>query len=123
MLALADVGTSAGEARARLSTWIENGGVLVRFAGPRLAAATDDDLVPVKLRRGGAILGGSLSWDQPQPLAAFTREGPFPGVPLPNDVLVNRQVLAEPDATLSERTWAMLADGTPLVTAVRQGKG
>ena len=123
MLVLADVGTIAGEARARLAKWIENGGVLVRFAGPRLAAATDDDLVPVKLRRGGRILGGSLSWDQPQPLATFVREGPFAGIPVPDDVLVNRQVLAEPDATLSDRTWATLADGTPLVTAERQGKG
>ncbi|MPZ56300.1 MAG: DUF4159 domain-containing protein [Rhizobiales bacterium] len=123
MLVLADVGTIAGEARARLSKWIENGGVLVRFAGPRLAAATDDDLVPVKLRRGGRSLGGSLSWDQPQPLAAFPREGPFAGMPVPDDVVVNRQVLAEPDATLSDRTWATLGDGTPLVTAERQGKG
>jgi hypothetical protein len=84
MLILADVGTIAGEARARLTQWIENGGILVRFAGPRLAAATDDDLVPVKLRRGGRILGGSLSWDQPQPLATFGRESPFAGIPVPD---------------------------------------
>ena len=32
-------------------------------------------------------------------------------------------MLAEPDATLTERTWATLADGTPLVTAQRRGKG
>ena len=122
MLVLADVGNVAGEARERLNKWIEDGGVLVRFAGPRLAAA-DDDLVPVKLRRGGRILGGSLSWDQPQPLAAFSRESPFFGMPVPGDVTVTRQVLAEPDSTLSERTWATLADGTPLVTAARRGKG
>ena len=123
MLILADVGTVAGEAHERLTQWVENGGVLVRFAGPRLAAASDDDLVPVKLRRGGRILGGSLSWDQPQPLAAFSRNGPFAGMPVPNDVTVTRQVLAEPDATLSDNTWATLADGTPLVTAARRGKG
>ena len=69
MLILADVGNVAGDARERLTRWIEDGGVLVRFAGPRLAAS-DDDLVPVKLRRGGRTLGGSLSWDKPQPLAA-----------------------------------------------------
>jgi Domain of unknown function (DUF4159)/Aerotolerance regulator N-terminal len=123
MLILADVGTVAGAAHDRLARWVENGGVLVRFAGPRLAAASDDDLVPVKLRRGGRILGGSLSWDQPQPLAAFSRNGPFAGMPVPNDVTVTRQVLAEPDATLSDNTWATLADGTPLVTAARRGKG
>jgi hypothetical protein len=121
MLILADVGNVA-EARDQLTRWVEEGGVLVRFAGPRLAAA-DDDLVPVKLRRGGRVLGGSLSWEQPQQLNAFTRESPFFGMTVPTDVTVSRQVLAEPDATLTERTWATLADGTPLVTAQRRGKG
>jgi Domain of unknown function (DUF4159)/Aerotolerance regulator N-terminal len=122
MLVLADVGTVAGDAHDRLARWVEDGGVLVRFAGHRLAAS-DDDLVPVKLRRGGRILGGSLSWDKPQPLAAFSREGPFNGMPVPTDVTVSRQVLAEPDSTLTESTWATLADGTPLVTGARRGKG
>ena len=121
MMILADVGNVA-EARDALVKWIENGGVLVRFAGPHLAR-TDDDLVPVKLRRGGRILGGSLSWDKPQKLAGFSRESPFYGMPVPNDVTVTRQVLAEPDALLQERTWATLGDGTPLVTAQRRGKG
>jgi uncharacterized protein DUF4159/aerotolerance regulator-like protein len=122
MLILVDVGNVAGDAHDRLAHWIEDGGVLVRFAGPRLAAS-DDDLVPVRLRRGGRILGGSLSWDKPQPLAAFSHESPFAGMNVPNDVTVSRQVLAEPDAALSENTWATLADGTPLVTAAKRGKG
>ena len=66
MLILADVGNVAGDAHDRLARWIEDGGVLLRFAGPRLA---------------------------------------------------------EPDAALTENTWATLADGTPLVTAARRGKG
>ncbi len=121
MMILADVGNLT-DAREQLTRWIEDGGVLVRFAGPRLAAG-DDDLVPVKLRRGGRVLGGSLSWEQPQQLAAFARESPFFGMTVPNDVAVSRQVLAEPDSTLTERTWATLADGTPLVTAQKRGKG
>ena len=36
---------------------------------------------------------------------------------------VTRQVLAEPTVGLDEKTWARLADGTPLVTAARRGKG
>jgi hypothetical protein len=122
MLILADVGNVTGDARDRLTRWIEDGGVLVRFAGPRLAAG-DNDLVPVKLRRGGRTLGGSLSWDHPQPLAGFSRESPFNGMAIPTDVTVTRQVLAEPDSDLADRTWATLADGTPLVTAARRGKG
>ena len=97
-------------------------GFCVRFAGPHLARG-DDNLVPVKLRRGGRILGGSLSWDKPQQLAGFSREGPFNGMTVPTDVTVTRQVLAEPDSQLNDRTWATLADGTPLVTAERRGKG
>jgi Domain of unknown function (DUF4159)/Aerotolerance regulator N-terminal len=121
MLILADVG-NVTEAVDRLNKWIDNGGVLIRFAGPHLAGA-DDSLVPVKLRRGGRILGGSLSWDKPQQLAGFSRESPFNGMAVPNDVTVTRQVLAEPDSQLTDRTWATLADGTPLVTAERRGKG
>ncbi len=121
MMILADVGNIA-EVHDPLAHWVEDGGVLVRFAGPRLAAS-DDDLVPVRLRRGGRILGGSLSWEQPQQLGAYSHDGPFFDMTVPSDVTVSRQVLAEPDATLTDRTWATLADGTPLVTAEHRGKG
>jgi hypothetical protein len=96
--------------------------VLVRFAGPRLAQA-DDDLVPVKLRRGGRSLGGSLTWEKPQHLASFAADGPFAGLMVPKDITINRQVLAEPDAVLATKSWASLEDGTPLVTGERRGKG
>ena len=122
MIVLADVGTLSPEIRERINAWIEQGGVLVRFAGPRLAQA-DDDLVPVKLRRGGRSLGGSLTWEKPQHLATFAADGPFAGLAVPKDITVNRQVLAEPDAVLATKSWASLEDGTPLVTGERRGKG
>ena len=122
MIVLADVGTLSPEIRERLSAWIEQGGVLVRFAGPRLAQA-EDDLVPVKLRSGGRSLGGSLTWEKPQHLASFAADGPFAGLAVPKDVTVNRQVLAEPDAVLATKSWASLEDGTPLVTGEHRGKG
>ena len=122
MIVMADVGTLSPEVRERLSAWIDEGGVLARFAGPRLAQG-DDDLVPVKLRRGGRTLGGSLTWEKPQHLAAFTADGPFAGLSVPKDVTVGRQVLAEPDAVLATKSWASLEDGTPLVTGEHLGKG
>ena len=122
MIMLADVGTLSPELRERLNAWIDQGGVLIRFAGPRLAAS-EDDLVPVKLRKGDRNLGGSLTWEKPQRLANFAGDGPFAGLEVPQDVTVARQVLAEPDATLTARSWATLADGTPLVTGERRGKG
>src|SRR5689334_2693486 len=122
MIVLADVGTLSPEIRERLNAWIDQGGVLVRFAGPRLAQA-DDDLVPVKLRRGGRSLGGSLTWEKPQHMASFTADGPFAGLNVPKDITVSRQVLAEPDAVLATKSWASLEDGTPLVTGEHRGKG
>ena len=122
MIVMADVGALSPELRQRIDTWLDHGGVLVRFAGPRLAQA-DDDLVPVKLRHGGRSLGGSLTWEKPQHLAAFAADGPFAGLAVPKDVTVSRQVLAEPDAALAAKSWASLIDGTPLVTGEHRGKG
>jgi hypothetical protein len=122
VIAMADVGTLTPEVQDAAIAWMEDGGTLVRFAGPRLAA-TPEALAPVILREGDRVLGGSLSWETPQPLGGFSEASPFRGLPVPEDVTVGRQVLAEPDADLAERTWAYLADGTPLVTAAPQGDG
>jgi hypothetical protein len=122
IIAMADIGTLTPDVEETVANWVRDGGTLVRFAGPRLAAATDS-LIPVRLRHGDRVLGGSLTWQTPQPLATFSPNSPFAGMPVPADVLVTRQVLAEPDGALSERTWAALADGTPLVTARPSGKG
>jgi len=122
VLILSDVGAlSPGEADA-IEAWVDEGGVLVRFAGPRLAQNADR-LIPVRLRRGDRQIGGALSWERPAPLAAFADGSPFEGLRVPADVTVSRQVLAEPSIDLAERTWARLQDGTPLVTGARRGEG
>ncbi|MFV3074668.1 DUF4159 domain-containing protein [Niveispirillum fermenti] len=122
VLILADVGSLSEAEVERLRAWIEGGGVLLRFAGPRLAQNADS-LIPVPLRAGGRALGGALSWDVPAGLAPFVDESPFAGLAVPDDVTVKRQVLAEPGIDLASRTWARLADGTPLVTGERRGRG
>jgi hypothetical protein len=123
MIVLADVGGLPADLRDRVANWVDRGGVLVRFAGPRLAAATEDPLIPVRIRRGDRNLGGSLTWEKPQQLAAFPAESPFAHIAVPSDVTVTRQVLAEPGPGVAAKTWAALADGTPLVTGERRGKG
>ena len=122
VLALADMSVPGGPAHDALAKVVDEGGVLVRFAGARLAA-TADDLTPTALRRGGRTLGGALSWETPKRLAPFDRDSPFFGLTAPDEVTVLRQVLAEPEPGLAAKTWARLADGTPLVTADRRGKG
>ncbi len=108
--------------RERAGKFVAAGGVLIRFADEALAEG-GDDLVPVPLRRGGRFMGGALSWAAPQHPAPFPAAGPFAGLPIPGEVTVSRQILAEPSVALSQHTWARLADGTPMVTAARRGKG
>lgn len=122
VLVLSDLGNLVGSDHDAISAWIDQGGVLLRFAGPHLAGA-GDDLIPVPLRTGGRALGGALSWTNPQHLAPFEAGSPFYGLATPDDVTVSQQVLAEPTLDLAAHTWARLADGTPLVTATRRGKG
>ncbi|NTE54830.1 DUF4159 domain-containing protein [Agrobacterium tumefaciens] len=117
VIVMADIGRLPQETYEPMQRWLAAGGTLIRFAGPRLAAApADDPLVPVTLRQGERALGGALSWAEPQPLADFPAFGAFAGMPKADGILVKRQVLAEPTPDLAERTWASLADGTPLVT-------
>ena len=123
VLMLADIGTLAGDIKSRVDEWVKAGGVLVRFAGPRLESG-GDDLLPVALRVGGRTLGGALSWSSPQPLADFDSSSLFAGIPVPKDVTVSRQVLADPARLTSDiQVWARLGDGTPLVTAAAHGAG
>ena len=122
VLVLADRPLDAEEV-ASLTKWVGNGGVLVRFAGPRLAEDTDASLLPVKLLAGDRELGGAMSWSSPAKLAPFPPASPFAGLAVPGEVEVTRQVLAEPSTNLTQRTWAALTDGTPLVTSAPLGKG
>lgn len=122
MLVLADIGVLPAEQQEMIAIWVDNGGVLVRFAGPRLAGA-QDTLVPVTLREGGRALGSALSWETPQAMQPFPEKSPFAGLSPDQNVKVTRQVLAEPDSELPDKVWASLEDGTPLVTAEKQGKG
>jgi hypothetical protein len=122
-LMLADIGTLPHDVKERVEQWVKKGGILVRFAGPRLEKG-GDDLLPVPLRLGGRSLGGALSWATPQPLAPFGDDGLFAGLVPPPEVLVNKQVLADPSGLGPEvKVWARLKDGTPLVTAAKRGDG
>ncbi len=122
MLVLADIGKIPQDAHDAIAPWVDKGGVLLRFAGTRLAASSDD-LVPVTLREGDRNLGSALSWETPQSIQTFGEKSPFAGLTIDSRVTVSRQVLAEPDAALAEKTWVSLSDGTPLVTAAKKGKG
>jgi hypothetical protein len=122
VLLVPDGAAPSANDRDEIAKWIERGGVAVRFAGPNLASG-GDALVPTPLRLGDRALGGVMSWGQPSALAEFPTNSPFLGIPIPKDVRIQQQVLAEPTPDLADKTWARLADGTPLVTGEKRGQG
>ena len=128
VIILADVATLSPAEEEALLEWTDAGGLLLRFAGPRLAASEvsrteEHPLMPVRLRAGGRTVGGAMSWGDPKTLAAFPEDSPFFGLPIPDDVTVTAQVMAQPDPTLADRVVAQLTDGTPLVTRKPIGQG
>lgn len=128
VIVLADVATLSAAETDALLDWLAAGGLLVRFAGPRLAASdvsrdTEDPLMPVRLRVGGRTVGGAMSWGEPKSLSPFTEGTPFFGLEIPADVSVTSQVMAQPDPTLADRVIAQLSDGTPLITRKRVEQG
>jgi hypothetical protein len=121
-LVLPDAGRIAPTDTAALERWLNNGGLLVRFAGPRLANDADE-YVPVRLRPGSRTLGSALAWETALAVSPFPDDSPFAGVTPPSDVTVRRQVLAEPASLEEARVWATLTDNSPLVTAQPRGRG
>ena len=128
VLVMADVARLSSSEARDVAEWVEGGGLLLRFAGPRLAASDVgrgevDDLMPVRLRSGGRTVGGALSWGEPKVLRPFAETSPFFGLDAAEEVAVTSQIVAQPDPTLADRTIAALADGTPLVTRKPLGQG
>ena len=105
-----------------LRQFIENGGLLIRFAGPKLASRTDG-LLPVRLREGGRNFGGALTWEEPQTLQSFPEGSPFFGLKIPDDIRIEQQLTSEPGIETDNRTWARLEDGSPVVTSAPYGLG
>ena len=128
VIILADVARLTQTEQDGILDWLDGGGLLLRFAGPRLAASdvartTDDPLMPVRLRAGGRSIGGAMTWGDPKALAPFAEGSPFFGLEIPAEVTVTQQVLAQPGPELAAHTIAALADGTPLVTRADVGQG
>lgn len=128
VIILADIASLSAPDQKALAEWVAQGGLLLRFAGPKLAAAdigrgVEDVLLPVRLRAGGRVVGGAMSWGTPRMIAPFAATSPFYGLSIPDEVTVSAQVLAEPGPELAARTIAALADGTPLVTRKALGEG
>ena len=105
VLVLADVG-GLGEAERealvpgsrRAGCWCASPGR--GWRSPGAGQLEEDPLLPVRLRAGGRSIGGAMSWGAPRRLKPFPEEGPFAGLPVPADVDISSQVMAQPDPDL-----------------------
>lgn len=122
VIILPDIGAIPPHTLDVLEKWVRKGGLLLRFAGPNMTQG-EQFLTPVPLRLGGRALDGALTWEKPVKLASFPPNSPFFGLPVSDDITVKRQILAEPVAGIEEKSWAVLEDGTPLITAAPLDKG
>lgn len=117
-----DLGTAQRtvQQQDQLEQWVKSGGILLQFASSRYGAqhtAYRHNLMPAPLTQSERTLGGTLSWKRPAKLTSFPPHSPFRNLPVPKDITINKQVLAQPDAQLEQHAWARLQDGTPLITA------
>ncbi len=120
----ADIGAFDAVRAEAIRRWVEQGGMLIRFAGVRLAESGGaDGLTPAPVRQGVRDIGGTFAWRGSGRLDEFAAESPFAGLRIPEDVIVRRQLLIEPREGDGVASWAQLDDGTPLVSARRAGEG
>lgn len=125
VIALPDITVLPPADMQTLQDWIKkDGGLLLRFAGPSMENIKDNSLLlPVPVKTGGRALDGAITWETPSPMAPFPEGSPFYGISITDNILIQRQLLAEPVADIGERTWASLKDGTPIITAAPSGRG
>ena len=122
VLISADAGAGFAGGRSGDRKWIEGGGCCCALPG-RISPSRATICCRCGCAAAAARSAARCPGRQPAKLAPFDADSPFAGLAIPADVTVSRQVLAEPDLDLAGKTWARLADGTPLVTAEKRGQG
>ena len=110
--------------QARLEQWVQDGGTMLRFAGPGMAQ-NPDALLPVTLVQDRNMPDGVMRWEEPQSIVINSGDHPLANLDIPQSIQVQQQVMARPDVGggLAARTWVSLEDGTPLITAENRGEG
>lgn len=109
--------------RDALVTYIQQGGILVRFAGPKTADRAHPALLPVPIYQGSHATAGLSSWTKPPQIKAFSATSPLAGLSPPDQINLRQQLLAEPLPGNDPAIWASVTDGTPLITGRKMGRG
>jgi Domain of unknown function (DUF4159) len=132
VILLPDAAALPAREEKALEDFITKGGILVRFAGPRLVSAGQSLTLPAAIAPQPRMLRGALAWDSAGSIGAFERGGPFAGLTIPNDARINQIAVFEPEGAPAQtggvtapqpQIWARLSDSAPLVSAAPLGRG
>jgi hypothetical protein len=128
VILLPDTAALPAREEKALEDFISKGGILVRFAGPRLVSAGGSPTLPAPIAPDARALRGALAWDSAGSIGTFERGGPFAGLTIPPDARINQVAVFAPEpgqanAATKPQIWARLTDSTPLVSAAPLGRG
>ncbi len=129
VLVVPDAVTISGVAATKIKDWVEQGGTLVRFAGPNMArdAHTNDPLLPLDLRQGvrgfSRDVSGMAAAGVKGRIGGFDDQSPLRGIARDSDIQIEKQVMVQPGPDVEDKVWATLDDGTPLISADKRGEG
>lgn len=129
VILLPDAAALPAREEKALEDFIAKGGILVRFAGPKLVSAGQSVTLPATILPEPRALRGALAWDSAGSIGGFERSGPFAGLTIPAEARINQIAVFAPDesgtnsAAIKPQVWARLSDSTPLVSAAPLGRG
>lgn len=128
VIILPDISTMPQDALNKLNTWVNEGGLLLRFVGPNMTQNNRQNaLTPLPLRAEARNVEGSLSWDKPLKLSPLTPDSPLYGIAYDEEIEVSGQILPSISASGTDenaaQNWMTLEDGTPIITAKQQEQG
>jgi len=111
---------------AKLQQWVENGGILLRFAGKNLedklkAGDTEDILLPVKISSIFSY-GGIANISGQQKLKKFEEKIPLANLSYGSTVNIRKLAIPATQSNTHE-VWARLEDGSPLITSQSRKSG
>jgi hypothetical protein len=125
LIVLPDAADLSQEEQKRLSQWAEAGGILIRFAGPRVGKEdmAEQPLLPVPLK-GTRSYSALMLGNAEQPVFRQAEpDTPLEGLNAAPTLSIRVLVMADPLRTPNDRIWARTSDQSPLITARPTGKG
>lgn len=103
-----------------LINYINQGGMVIRYAGAKAASANNDILLPAKISPQIKVMNNSFSWVE-NTIEPFPQNSPLFGLDIDPNIQINGLVRTEESNNVD--IWARLKDKSPLISAKKMGQG